>query len=150
MKRIEFFNALEKELKKNGVTKIDEILRDHEELFIERMSKGKSEEEVISELDNPSVIALTYKDSKDVDVKADKKSINSKIKFASAMRFLLVITMIFCVVEAIKYATVSLILALPFIGLIIAAFILIIVYTNNLTQLKNKENDLNNIEKKDI
>lgn len=150
MKRIEFLNALEKELKKNGVTKIDEILRDHEEHFIEMMSKGKTEAEVINELDNPVVIAQTYKENKNIDVKGDKKSINSKIKLATVMRMILVASLIYFTVVTIKYLMISFVLALPFVAICISMLILIMVYSNNLQKLKKDEKDLNNIEKKDI
>ncbi len=151
MKRIEFFNALEKELKKNEVSKIEDVLRDYEEIFISKMSKGKTEDEIIAELDSPTVIALAYKNTNSIDVKSTKKSLNSKIKFATIMRAILVLTAIYIAIEVIKYIKkVPFSWLLPMVFICITALYLIVVYTKSLNTLKKEEDDINNIEKKDI
>ena len=60
MRKIEFFNDLENALKMLKVEKIDEILRDYEEIFIERAQAGQTEEKIIASLGEPLEIALNY------------------------------------------------------------------------------------------
>lgn len=60
MRKIEFFNDLENALKMLKVQKVDEILRDYEEIFIEGAQAGQTEEQIIQSLDDPLEIALNY------------------------------------------------------------------------------------------
>ena len=60
MRKIEFLNDLENALKLLKVAKVDEILRDYEEIFIEGAQAGQTEEQIIESLDDPLEIALNY------------------------------------------------------------------------------------------
>lgn len=150
MNRIQFFNQLEYELSKNGLKEIDDVLRDYEEIFIEGMKKGKSEEQIVDELETPQEIAKNYK-SKSVNVKQSKKDINSKIKLSEFMRIVMVGLLVWFVIDIIRFGSIMpgwMIFA--YIVICVSAISLICVYTKNLGKLKSKENELNNIAKKDL
>ena len=121
MNRIQFFNQLEYELSKNGLKEIDDVLRDYEEIFIEGMKKGKSEEQIVDELETPQEIAKNYK-SKSVNVKQSKKDINSKIKLSEFMRIVMVGLLVWFVIDIIRFGSI-----MP--GWMIFAYIVCKAYT---------------------
>ena len=150
MNRVEFLNILESELKKKGVKEIDSILRDYEELFIEGMKKGLSEEFVVENVDSPQEIAASYH-SKPVNVKQDKKEINTKIKIAEFVRFAMVGLFIWFVIDLCLYGSkMPGWLLLSYLLICGSAIILFVVNTNTINKLKSKENELNNVVKKDL
>ena len=149
MNRIEFFNQLEYELQKRGVRDIDNAIRDYEELFIEGMKNGKTEEQIIDGLELPEEIAKGYKTN--INAKQGKKELNSKIKTLEFMTLVMVGLIIWVVIDLIRYASI-----MPgwmsFCNIVIcvAAIVLIFTYRKNLGKLKSKEKDLNSLAKKDL
>jgi len=150
MRRVVFFNELEAELKKQGINDIDGVIRDYEELFIEGMRNGKTEEQIIDSLELPEDIARSYK-TKPVNVKQGKKELNSKIKLGEFMNLVFIGLIVYFTIDLIINASI-----MPsgfiagYIAIIVASICLICVYTKNLAKLKSKEKELNNIAKKDL
>ena len=150
MRRVVFFNELEAELKKQGINDIDGVIRDYEELFIEGMRNGKTEEQIIDSLELPEDIARSYK-TKPVNVKQGKKELNSKIKLGEFMNLVFIGLIVYFTIDLIINASI-----MPsgfiagYIAIIVASICLICVYTKNLSKLKSKEKELNNIAKKDL
>jgi uncharacterized membrane protein len=60
MNKETFFTELNKELVKNKVSDIDEILAEFEEHFAYKIDEGKTEEEVVKKIGNPVDIARDY------------------------------------------------------------------------------------------
>lgn len=60
MKRNEFLDSLRKELEKNRVEVIDDILLEFEDHFDHRLEEGKTEEEVARRIGNPVDLAKDY------------------------------------------------------------------------------------------
>ena len=80
MNKIKFFNDLERYLKMYKVGKIDEILRDYEEIFVEGIQAGKTEEQIIKNLGEPLEIALNYLNSStNRNIKEEKRIIKYNI-----------------------------------------------------------------------
>ena len=150
MRRVVFFNELEAELKKQGINDIDDVIRDYEELFIEGMRNGKTEEQIIDSVELPEDIARSYK-TKPVNVKQGKKELNSKIKLGEFMNLVFIGLIVYFTIDLIINASI-----MPsgfiagYIAIIVASICLICVYTKNLAKLKSKEKELNNIAKKDL
>lgn len=60
MTRNQFMHELERELKANGVSEIEEILAEYEEHFDYKAEEGKTEEEIARRLASPQDIAAEY------------------------------------------------------------------------------------------
>lgn len=61
MNRVDFINALKRELNNFPQSEVEDIIYDYEEHFDVGLSKGKTEEEIAGELGNPRAIAKSYK-----------------------------------------------------------------------------------------
>jgi len=98
MDKIEFFNKLDKALKANSVDKIDEILRDYEEYFLESYKLGKSDSEIIKELGDPVELGFNYS-NKNRNVKEEKKIVkyNEKVVLGNTVMYFLAFTLFFIV-----------------------------------------------------
>lgn len=60
MKKQEYFDKLELELRRQNVLKVTEILSDYEEHFAMGSSKGKTEEVIVEKLGDPLTVAKAY------------------------------------------------------------------------------------------
>lgn len=60
MNKNEFIRELRKQLEKENISDIDEIINDFEEHFEFRMEEGKTEEEIVKKIGNPKDIAIDY------------------------------------------------------------------------------------------
>ena len=86
MNKIQFFDELEKALKERGVSDIDGILRDYEELIIEMSSNGMSEQDIIAEIGSPLEIANGYTDN--INVKDTRNYLSKNIKMLTVATIL--------------------------------------------------------------
>lgn len=60
MKKQEYLDKLELELRRLNVSKLQEVLADYNEHFQMGASKGKTEEEIVDKLGEPSTVAKAY------------------------------------------------------------------------------------------
>ena len=60
MKRQEYLDKLELELRRQNIAKLQEVLADYNEHFEMGLAKGKSEEEIVDKLGDPVTIAKAY------------------------------------------------------------------------------------------
>ncbi len=60
MKKQEYLDKLELELRSQNITKVQEILADYHEHFAVGLGKGKSEEEIVDKLGDAPTIAKAY------------------------------------------------------------------------------------------
>lgn len=60
MKKQDYLDKLELELRRQNITKIDEILADYHEHFAVGQANGKSEEEIVAKLGEPTIVAKAY------------------------------------------------------------------------------------------
>lgn len=60
MKKQEYLDKLELELRRLNVSKLQEVLADYNEHFQMGLSKGKTEEEIIDKLGEPATVAKAY------------------------------------------------------------------------------------------
>ena len=81
MNKQQFISELESELIKNKAQGVEDILSDYEEHFIGAVQAGKTEEEIIKALGNPSEIAKNYAACTSVEDNIEAKE--EKIVFAS-------------------------------------------------------------------
>lgn len=153
MNKIRFFNDLEKYLKMYKVGKIDEILRDYEEMFIEGVKAGQTEEQIIKNLGEPSEIAFNYSNSSaNRNIEEEKRIIKYNIAMVRGrcvwwimmfVIFLVAIFMLFAVQKSVSGLIILLCLdatCLPFTFL----------EFKKLNKYKKIQEELNDISKKDI
>ncbi len=153
MRKIEFLNALERYLKALNVDKIDAILRDYEEYFIESAQMGKTEEEIVASLGNPVELAKSYANSsQNRNVKEEKQVVKYNITVVTGK--CVVYTMmfvVFCIVSFILLATTKSIGGFAFMLLIDVGFLVLsILEFKKLKKYKNAQKELNDLTKKDI
>ena len=153
MRKIEFFNDLENALKLLKVEKIDEILRDYEELFIEGFQRGKTEEEIIKNLGEPLEIALNYcNSSTNRNIKEEKQVVkyNKTVVTGRCVMYTMMFVMFF-VATFVLYAAEKSVIGLVVMLCIDALFIpFIILEFKKLNKYKKAQKELNNVTKKDI
>ena len=153
MRKIEFFNDLENALKLLKVVKIDEILRDYEEMFIEGAQAGKTEEQIIESLGEPLEIALNYcNSSTNRNIKEEKQLVtyNKTVVTGRCVMYTMMFVMFFIatfVLYAVEKSVIGLVVMLCldvlFIPFIILGF-------KKLKKYNKLQKELNNITKKDI
>ena len=150
MKKIEFLNELEQCLKQFKVEKIDIILRDYEELFIESAQMGKSEQEIIDGLDSPYDIAKRYKGT-NKNVKQQKALLKENIRIVK-IRFAYYLFAAIIFLSAVIVMGVSMKdMAFIWVGLFSSLlFILPILEYKKIKKYKKMLSDLENLEREDI
>ena len=153
MRKIEFFNDLESALKMLKVEKIDEILRDYEEIFIEGAQAGQTEEKIIASLGEPLEIALNYiNSSTNRNIKEEKQLVkyNKTVVMGRCVMYTMMFVMFF-VATFVLYAVDKRV-----IGLVVMLFLdalcipFIILEFKKLKRYNKLQKELNNITKKDI
>lgn len=153
MRKIEFFNDLENALKLLKVLKIDEILRDYEEMFIEGAQAGKTEEQIIESLGEPLEIALNYYNSStNRNIKEEKQLVkyNKTVVTGRCVMYTMMFVMFF-VATFVLYAVEKSIIGLVVMLCLDALFIpFIILEFKKLKRYNKLQKELNNITKKDI
>ena len=153
MRKIEFFNDLENALKLLKVVKIDEILRDYEEMFIEGAQAGKTEEQIIESLGEPLEIALNYcNSSTNRNIKEEKQLVkyNKTVVTGRCVMYTMVFVMFFIATIAL-YPVFKSISGLVIMLCLDALFIpFIILEFKKLKRYNKLQKELNNITKKDI
>lgn len=150
MDKIEFFNKLDKALKANSIDKIDEILRDYEEYFLESYKLGKSDSEIINELGDPVELGFNYS-NQNRNVKEEKKIVkyNEKVVLGNTVMYFLAFSLFF--IASIVFAIlegISGFIIMQFIN--IGFLVLGIMEYKKLKKIRSIKNDLENIEKKDV
>lgn len=153
MGKIEFFNDLENALNLLKVEKIDEILRDYEEIFIEGTQAGQTEEQIRESLGEPLEIALNYcNSSTNRNVKDEKKTIKHNIAVATGrcVMYTMMFVMFF-IATFVLYAVEKSVIGLVVMLCLDALFIpFIVLDLKKLKKYKKVQKELNNITKKDI
>lgn len=153
MRKIEFFNDLENALKLLKVVKIDEILRDYEEMFIEGAQAGKTEEQIIESLGEPLEIALNYcNSSTNRNIKEEKQLVtyNKTVVTGRCVMYIMMFVMFFIatfVLYAVEKSVIGLVVMLCLDVLFIP---FIILEFKKLKRYNKLQKELNNITKKDI
>ena len=153
MRKIDFFNDLENALKMLKVEKIDEILRDYEEIFIESAQAGQTDEQIIESLGEPLEIAYNYfNSSTNRNIKDEKQVVkyNKTIVTGRCVMYTMMFVMFF-VATVVLYAVDKSVVGLVIRLLIDALFIpFIVLEFKKLKKYKKAQKELNNITKKDI
>ena len=153
MKKVEFFTDLENALKMLKIEKIDEILRDYEEIFIEGAQAGKTEERIIESLGEPLEIAYNYfNSSTNRNIKEEKQVVkyNKTVVMGNCVMYTMIFVMFF-VATFVLYAVEKSVVGLVIMLLIDALFIpLMVLEFKKLKKYKKTQKELNNITKKDI
>ena len=153
MRKIEFFNDLENDLKMLKIQKVDEILRDYEEIFIEGAQAGQTEEQIIESLDDPLEIALNYCNSRtNRNIKEEKQVVkyNKTVVAGRCVMYTMMFVMFF-VATFVLYAVEKSVIGLVIMLFIDALFIpFIILEFKKLKRYNKLQKELNNITKKDI
>ena len=149
MNKIQFFDELEKALKERGVSDIDGILRDYEELIIEMSSNGMSEQDIIAEIGSPQEIANGYTDN--INVKDTRNYLSKNIKM------LTVATILYFLISGLLFVS-SIALTIVFARLDYLTFIIVsilmlicaILNLKNLNKYKNRKKNLEQLQKRKI
>ena len=153
MRKIEFFNDLENALKMLKIQKVDEILRDYEEIFISGLQSGQTEEQIIESLGEPLEIALNYcNSSTNRNIKEEKQVVkyNKTVVAGRCVMYTMIFAMFF-VATFILYAVEKSIIGLVIMLFIDALFIpFMVLEFKKLKKYKKAQRELNNITKKDI
>ena len=153
MRKIDFFNDLENALKMLKIEKIDAILRDYEEIFIESAQAGQTEEQIIESLGEPLEIALNYiNSSTNRNIKEEKQIVkyNKTVVTGRCVMYTMMFVMLF-VATFVLYAVDKSVVGLVIMLLIDALFIpFIVLEFKKLKKYKKAQKELNNITKKDI
>lgn len=153
MRKIEFFNDLENALKMLKIQKVDEILRDYEEIFIEGAQAGQTEEQIIESLDDPLEIALNYcNSSTNRNIKEEKQVVkyNKTVVAGRCVMYTMMFVMFF-VATFVLYAVEKSVIGLVIMLFIDALFIpFMVLEFKKLKKYKKAQRELNNITKKDI
>lgn len=153
MRKIDFFNDLENALKMLKVEKIDEILRDYEEIFIESAQAGQTEEQIIESLGEPLEIAYNYfNSSTNRNIKEEKQVVkyNKTVVTGRCVMYTMMFVMFF-VATFVLYAVEKSVVGIVIMLLIDALFIpFIVLEFKKLKKYKKAQKELNNITKKDI
>lgn len=153
MKKIEFFTYLESSLKMLKVEKIDEILRDYEEIFIEGSQAGKTEEQIIQSLGDPANIAFNYLNSSmNRNVKEEKQVVkyNKTVVTGICVMYTMMFLMFF-IATFVFYAVEKSVIGLVVMLCVDALFIpFIVLEFKKLKKYKKAQKELNDITKKDI
>ena len=153
MKKIEFFTDLENALKLLKIEKIDEILRDYEEIFIEGAQAGQTEEQIIESLGEPLEIAYNYfNSSTNRNIKEEKQVVkyNKTVVTGRCVMYTMMFLMFFIatfVLYAVEKSVVGLVIMLCLDVLFIP---FIVLEFKKLKKYKKAQKELNNITKKDI
>ena len=153
MKKIEFFNELEVNLEMLGVVKIDEILRDYVEIFIEGVQSGQTEEQIIESLGDTLEIALNYcNSSTNRNIKEEKQVIkyNKTLVTGRCSMYAMVFVMFFIaafILYAVEKSVIGLVVMLGLDALFIPFMVL---EFKKLKKYKILQKELNNITRKDI
>ena len=153
MRKIDFFNDLENALKMLKIEKIDAILRDYEEIFIESAQAGQTEEQIIESLGEPLEIAYNYfNSSTNRNIKEEKQIVkyNKTVVTGRCVMYTMMFVMFF-VATFVLYAVDKSVVGLVIMLLIDALFIpFIVLEFKKLKKYKKAQKELNNITKKDI
>ena len=153
MRKIKFFNDLENALKLLKVVKIDEILRDYEEMFIDGAQAGKTEEQIIESLGEPLEIALNYcNSSTNRNIKEEKQVVkyNKAVVTGNCVMYTMIFVM-FLIVPIALYPVYKSVIGLVLTLCLDALFIpLMVLEFKKLKKYKKAQKELNNITKKDI
>ena len=153
MRKIEFFNDLESALKLLKVAKIDEILRDYEEIFIEGFQAGQTEDQIIEGLGEPLEIALNYfNSSTNRNIKEEKQVVkyNKTVVAGRCVMYTMMFVMFF-IATFVLYAVEKSVIGLVVMLCLDALFIpFIILEFKKLKRYNKLQKELNNITKKDI
>lgn len=72
MNKKEFLDELRKELKKNNVSDIEEIIEEYDNHFNYKLEEGRTEEEIAKKLSPPQEIAKEFMENKPTNTKSDK------------------------------------------------------------------------------
>ena len=153
MKKIEFFTDLENALKLLKIEKIDEILRDYEEIFIEGAQAGQTEEQIIESLGEPLEIAYNYfNSSTNRNIKEEKQVVkyNKTVVTGRCVMYTMMFLMFFIatfVLYAVEKSVVGLVIMLCLDVLFIP---FIVLEFKKLKKYRKAQKELNNITKKDI
>ena len=153
MKKVEFFTDLENALKMLKIEKIDEILRDYEEIFIEGAQAGQIEEQIIESLGEPLEIAYNYfNSSTNRNIKEEKRVVKyNKIVVTGRCVMYTMMFVMFFVAPFVLYAVEKSVIGLVIMLCLDALFIpFIVLEFKNLKKYKKAQKELNNITKKDI
>ena len=153
MRKIEFFNDLENALKMLKIQKVDEILRDYEEIFIEGAQAGQTEEQIIESLDDPLEIALNYYNSStNRNIKEEKQIIkyNKTVVAGKCVMYTMMFVMFF-ITTFVLYAVDKSVIGLVIMLFMDALFIpFMVLEFKKLKKYKKAQRELNDIIKKDI
>lgn len=153
MNKIDFFNNLENALKMLKVVKIDDILRDYEEIFIEGAQAGKTEEEIIKTLGEPLEIAYNYcNSSTNRNIKEEKQVVkyNKTVVAGRCVMYTMMFVM-FVIATFVLYAVEKSVIGLVVMLCLDALFMpFIILEFRKLYKYKKVQKELKNITKKDI
>lgn len=153
MRKIEFFTDLENALKMLKIEKIDEILRDYEEIFIEGAQAGKTEDQIIESLGEPLEIAYNYfNSSTNRNIKEEKQLVkyNKTVVTGRCVMYTMMFVMFF-VATFVLYAVDKSVIGLVIMLCLDALFIpLMVLEFKKLNKYKKAQKELNNITKKDI
>ena len=153
MRKIDFFNDLENALKMLKIEKIDAILRDYEEIFIESAQAGQTEEQIIESLGEPLEIAYNYiNSSTNRNIKEEKQIVkyNKTVVTGRCVMYTMMFVMFFVatfVLYAVDKSVVGLVIMLCLDVLFIP---FIVLEFKKLKKYKKAQKELNNITKKDI
>ena len=153
MKKVEFFTDLENALKMLKIEKIDEILRDYEEIFIEGAQAGQTEEQIIESLGEPLEIAYNYfNSSTNRNIKEEKRVVKyNKIVVTGRCVMYTMMFVMFFVAPFVLYAVEKSVIGLVIMLCLDALFIpFIVLEFKKLKKYKKAQKELNNITKKDI
>lgn len=154
MKKVEFLTKLEENLKKMGVEKVDEILRDYEEYFIEYSQIGKSEQEITESLGDPLEIAMGYiNSSTNRDVKHEKEEL--KLILMNLRGKLIIHTMAFVMILAMIFVGYFCIMQNVYllIGMLLMDSLLLLIIIpeyKELKKYKDIQKNIKNLTRKDI
>lgn len=153
MKKVEFFTDLENALKMLKIEKIDEILRDYEEIFIEGAQAGQTEEQIIESLGEPLEIAYNYfNSSTNRNIKEEKQVVkyNKTVVTGRCVMYTMMFIMFF-IATFVLYAVEKSVIGLVIMLCLDALFIpFIVLEFKKLKKYKKAQKELNNITKKDI
>jgi len=153
MKKVEFFTDLENALKMLKIEKIDEVLRDYEEIFIEGAQAGQTEEQIIESLGEPLEIAYNYfNSSTNRNIKEEKRVVkyNKTVVTGRCVMYTMMFVMFF-IATFVLYAVEKSVIGLVIMLCLDALFIpFIVLEFKKLKKYKKAQKELNNITKKDI
>ena len=135
------------------IEKIDEILRDYEEIFIEGAQAGQIEEQIIESLGEPLEIAYNYfNSSTNRNIKEEKRVVKyNKIVVTGRCVMYTMMFVMFFVAPFVLYAVEKSVIGLVIMLCLDALFIpFIVLEFKKLKKYKKAQKELNNITKKDI